>query len=256
MPDQPIDSLAEPPLSEPEAPALLAPAWHTLAILLLLFAWGAMSARNNSLTLGTHHIVRYTGSIAMSWMLFGSVIAGIYFRRKFFINTLERNAAPWHREMLRAIGLYLAVMIAVSAIMAILHFFGLIRLTTSSSSVRAFAPASPLEFLTWIALCVTAGFSEEHIFRGYLLPQFIAVLRRSRMPAATATFTSIVLTSAIFGALHLYQGARGALLVTALGIVYCMAALTFRNLRAVMLAHFFQDFIAGFFVFLHHSSPR
>jgi len=117
----------------------------------------------------------------------------------------------------------------------------------------AIAPKTPLDLLLWIAVSFTAGFCEEHIFRGYLLTQAIALSDRAGMSRVLSLVVSIVLTSLIFGSLHLYEGTGGALIITALGVVYSALALKFGNLRAVIAAHFLQDFCAGVFLFFFHA---
>ena len=55
---------------------------------------------------------------------------------------------------------------------------------------------------------------------------------------------------------HCGCGDRRRILIAALGATYAIVALKLGNLRAVIVAHFLQDFIAGLVLFsmhLHHA---
>jgi membrane protease YdiL (CAAX protease family) len=75
------------------------------------------------------------------------------------------------------------------------------------------------------------------------LQQMIAWGRSLGLSRAVAVSGSIVLTSALFGSLHVYEGVRGAILIGLLGMMYAVVALWRGNLRAVMVAHVLQDFL-------------
>jgi uncharacterized protein len=122
-----------------------------------------------------------------------------------------------------------------------------------SKTTRAIAPGTWIDLLLWLCVSCTAGFCEEHIFRGYLLTQAIAFAGRTGLSRMLSIVLSIIATSLIFGSLHLYEGTGGALIITVLGIVYSILALKFGNLRAVIAAHFLQDFCAGLFLFFFHA---
>ena len=63
---------------------------------------------------------------------------------------------------------------------------------------------------------------------------------------------SIAATSLRFGSLHLYEGVGGAVLVAVLGAVFATVALLLGNLRAVIVAHFLQDFLGGLTYYSAH----
>jgi hypothetical protein len=134
-----------------------------------------------------------------------------------------------------------------------LNSFTRSRFHFDSKTVRAVAPRTPLDLLLWIVVSLTAGFCEEHIFRGYLLKQATVLAMRAGLPRLFAIVLSIAVTSLIFGSLHLYEGLGGALVIAGLGVIYSVIALQLGNLRAVIAAHFLQDFFAGLFLFLFHA---
>jgi membrane protease YdiL (CAAX protease family) len=90
---------------------------------------------------------------------------------------------------------------------------------------------------------VVIGFCEEHVFRGYLLRQMIAWGASLGLSRRVAVGSAVVLTSVLFGSLHLYEGVRGAILIGVLGMMYAWVALRRGNLRAVIVAHVLQDFL-------------
>jgi membrane protease YdiL (CAAX protease family) len=73
-----------------------------------------------------------------------------------------------------------------------------------SQAARLLAPQDPFESLLWIALAVTVGICEETIFRGYLQRPFAAWTRSAPIG---------VLLSALFGAGHIYQGAKATVVM-------------------------------------------
>jgi membrane protease YdiL (CAAX protease family) len=276
------------PVAEPQT---IAPWWHTIAVLLLLAIWGGISSTRTRTYTNTPHAVTYLSQMAMSWMLFGTVVAGILHRGAFFYATLKNRARSFSTDARSGLAIYLGVLLS-GVVIAIFVAAGTSAyrahqstspqastnaandepsqqaaplpppapsspptspLRFNSKTVLALAPRTPFDLLIWIGLSCTAGFCEEHIFRGYLLTQAIAFSRRAGLPLRFAGILSIAVVSLIFGSLHLYEGTAGALLITVLGAVYSVIALRLGNLRAVIAAHFLQDFCSGLFLFLFHT---
>jgi membrane protease YdiL (CAAX protease family) len=108
------------------------------------------------------------------------------------------------------------------------------------------APANNIEIAAWGLLCLTVGFSEELIFRGYLQSQSIALLRSVPI--------SVVLTALVFGAAHGYQGVRGIVLISVYGALFSCITLLRKNLFPGMLAHTWHDFATGMLLALMRST--
>jgi len=274
---------------------LLAPWWHTAALLAALAVF-ALAGRGRTAGSSSHHLALYFSSATMTWMLFGSTVAGLYDRRLFFVAALNHRARAWLAEVATGLGIYVgfffAAAIIVGAVVAVKHDTQFMQrqaeadrneLTQSQSNdgavpsdnsakpdstakppdpitklfnqktVRAMAPRTWLELLGWLVLSITAGFCEECIFRGYLLQQFLAAMRRVGASPRGAAVVAVLASSLLFGSLHVYEGIGGAALITMLGLMYAVIALVLGNLRAVIAAHFMQDFFAGLMLFaLHH----
>ena len=121
-------------------------------------------------------------------------------------------------------------------------------------TLKAIAPRNGTELLGWLLLSLSAGICEELVFRGYLLRQSIAWIQRMGVSPKIAMGVAAVLTSLVFGSLHLYEGVGGAAIIAFLGLVYAVASLGLGNLRAVIAAHVMQDFFAGLVLFALHRA--
>jgi len=231
----------------------IAPWWHTVAVLLLLVAWAVGSHAGVKTIFARPHWVTYLSGIMTQWMLLGTCVAGVYGRREFFARTLQQNARRWDFEILRGAILYLG-MIVVFAFSGLLVAHTLRRAGFDSSRVHALVPTNAWELLLWAGVCVSAGFCEEHVFRGYLLRQAIAWGERLGVSRVAAMLLGAAATSALFGSLHLYEGLGGALLISVMGFVFCLVSQRLGNLRAVILAHFLQDFMAAAILMSRHAA--
>jgi membrane protease YdiL (CAAX protease family) len=99
-------------------------------------------------------------------------------------------------------------------------------------------PVSLLEFLPYSALAITAGVCEEFLYRGFAL----AALGRGGSPL----WLSVLLTSALFGVAHAYQGKAGILSTGLFGVILALGRLGFGSLLPVMMWHAGLDLAAGF----------
>jgi uncharacterized protein len=265
LPD-PLLPLAETSRTE-DVPQLLAPWFHTLAIIALLTGLALLSHFGHREITTSDHPVRYCSQMFMIWMLLGCVVAGLYRRRLFFWNTLLHNRRSWLLESVRGITIYVAcsamfylAVMGFAYILALRHASHTSvvyqevasRLHLKNKIVEATAPTTGFELLLWAGVSFTAGFSEEHIFRGYLLRQSIAFFRGTGTSPRFSAILSVAITSVLFGSLHLYEGIGGAVFIGLLGLVFATLALRFGNLRAVIVAHSVQDFLVGLFLFLRH----
>jgi membrane protease YdiL (CAAX protease family) len=99
------------------------------------------------------------------------------------------------------------------------------------------------QLLFWVAVAwIVAALLEEISFRGWLMTR-AAELGRYRTAAWLA---GLLLSSAVFGAVHLYQGLSGIIATGVTGLVFGVLYLaTGRNLWACIIAHGVLD-TAGF----------
>jgi len=104
-------------------------------------------------------------------------------------------------------------------------------------AIEFLVPANLPELLLFLVLGATAGICEEIIFRGYLQRQLAALSR--------SVLGGILLSAAVFGASHLYEGRERMLIITFLGVTLGTVAALRKNLRPGMIAHAGQDWLAG-----------
>jgi membrane protease YdiL (CAAX protease family) len=80
-----------------------------------------------------------------------------------------------------------------------------------------------------VIIAVTAGFTEEVVVRGY------AQTRLEQLRAPTAAI--ILLPTALWAVLHVYQGLGAALTIFCLGLLYAWYYQRTRRLWPLILAH-------------------
>ena len=132
-----------------------------------------------------------------------------------------------------------------ATLIAIVHWVNLRRLSETDhpaiESLRALGsrlfPRQAIEFAFYILLALTAGLCEEFVFRGFV----IAVLFRAGLSA----WLVVVLSSAMFGVAHLYQGKSGSIGTGLLGIFFASTKIAYHSLLPVVLWHAVLDIIAG-----------
>ena len=208
--------------------------WHTALVLLVE---GVLSYRG-AMRFGKLHALAegnraglYERTMISEWMMLGLVLAGVWWHGSSLLTVLGER---WRSlgQFLRDLGiamLFLMVTIAIGSVFG--HGGG------DESAARSILPQGPTEMWLWVALSVTAGICEEAIFRGYFQRQFIAVTRN--VPAG------IVLSAALFGGAHLYQGVSQALQIGLLGVMGGIVAYWCKSVRPGMIAHSLQDILGG-----------
>jgi membrane protease YdiL (CAAX protease family) len=241
----PYDSTLAPPPPLPAAPAKpparpIAHWTHTLAIVLFMLLSAALSShRAASLAEAAPHLLRYGTTIALEWLLLGSVIAGIYRRREFFTTAFLNRSFSFATSLGLGALVYVIGFVAMGIAALSLYKTPLIH-KHNEAVVLAMLPHTPLEFAVWFLVALTAGVCEEVIFRGYLLQQLSAWTQR---PVA-----AILIAGVLFGSLHAYEGLAAIVPLAVLGIVYGFVVRHFKgDLRTVIVAHTLQDFLVALF---------
>jgi uncharacterized protein len=237
MRDDPITPVAGP--GRDRRP-LIAPAWHTLSILLIFAYFAVRQALQVNGVGGTpgplSHaaILRgYFFSIASEWGMAYWVWAGVHWKGG---NLRELTGGRW--TSWRSIAADVAIAIPfwlVWELTAWLVHLAVDRVSMPTAPYQP--PAGFMEIFFWILLSVSAGICEEIVFRGYLQQQFRA--------ATSSVAAAVILQGAVFGLAHTYQGWKQVMVITALGILYGTFAAWRRNLRANMIAHAWSDVFEG-----------
>ena len=210
---------------------------HTLSLLVILLGGaGLMYLSAGQLRVEEHpnRVALYLTTMVWEWVLTGYVLWGVWKRG---VSLNEVTGAKWKspldfaRDFGISILFWFAALMVMGATAVALHFRG------SKESVGFLAPRGVLQLVLWVLVCVTAGFCEETIFRGYLQKQFIAWSGSAR--------TGVVASAVVFGACHVYQGVKPAIVITVYGLMFGMLAQWRKTLRPGMMTHALHDTVSG-----------
>ncbi len=128
--------------------------------------------------------------------------------------------------------LYL-LFIAAAMVSAIPMLFGM---RDNNDMVKKIAELLKGHEVMLFFIALTAGVTEELIFRGYLLTRMMQLFKNRNI--------SIVVSSLLFSALHYKYGSLHELIFAFLiGIIFSIYYIKYRNIKAVILTHFLIDFI-------------
>jgi membrane protease YdiL (CAAX protease family) len=84
---------------------------------------------------------------------------------------------------------------------------------------------------------VTAGFTEELIFRGYLVPRLELLFKNKYMP--------VIFSSLMFGLIHFrYQSYSEVLFATLFGVAFAIHYQWYRNIRILIFTHACVDLVS------------
>lgn len=87
-----------------------------------------------------------------------------------------------------------------------------------------------------IFICLTAGITEEFLFRGYILTRLSLIFKNRYLP--------VIISAVLFSLLHYrYNSLREYLVTFAIGVVFGVYYQKYRNIGALMAVHFLVDFI-------------
>lgn len=182
-------------------------------------------------------MVIYLITMAWEWLLFFYIYWGLRRRGKSFrdiVGERWKSAADFFRDFGIAFGFWIAAVAILSLVASVVRAKGM------AEAARLLAPHGLLESILWVAVSITAGICEETIFRGYLQRQFVAWTRSA--PAG------VLLSAVLFGAGHIYQGARATVVIAVYGLLFGILAEVRQNLRPGMMVHAWHDSITGLLI--------
>jgi membrane protease YdiL (CAAX protease family) len=169
----------------------------------------------------------------VEWLLFAFVVVGVWLAGSPLTTVLGQR---WRsaRDVLRDIGIGVVFIILQQIVLSVLsaHAHG----AESERAVHYLLPQGRVEMVLWLALSISAGICEETVFRGYLQRQFSALTQN--IPAG------ILLSAAMFGAAHGYQGFWRAVVIGVDGAMLGGLAYWCRSVRPGMFGHALKDALA------------
>jgi len=228
-------ALAQPNLLAPKS--TVAGTAHTIFLLAVIAAWstwGYFGAVRMRAAQNPHRAAIYVLTILWEW----SVVAYIAWGAKRHGSSLrELIGGKWNdskaflKDVAIAMGFWFLALVVLFCTAVALHA------TKTGQNIRYLLPQNQLEIFLWILTSITAGICEEIIFRGYFQRQFGAWT--GSMPAG------VLLSAAAFGAGHIYQGWRSAIIIVVYGLLFGILAELRGSLRPGMMTHAWHDGFAG-----------
>ena len=232
-----------------EKPALIAPLWHTLLIVALILANSfAGSSKLGAVSGSASRIILYGGTFVTQFILillvwFGIRLRGVKMRD--LIGGRWKSVESFLLDVGLAAGFLVVSLLLLTLVRMAVGTLDLHNLQKQKDdTLRMLGPLAPhtyLEVGLFVLLSVFAGLFEEIIFRGYLQRQFRALGQNA--------VVGIVVSAAIFGLAHGYQGPRMMVVIGVFGSFFGILAHFRKSLRPGMMAHAFQDSISGIGLF-------
>jgi len=255
QPTQPTPEVPSPlsePLVAPVAPpeaALIAPLWHTLLVSALILGNSFLGSSKVGAVHGSgSRILLYGGTFVTQLILILLIWFGIHLRgvrMRDLIGGRWKTVEAFLLDVALAVGFWITSILLLFGIRVALGTIDLHNMQKSvDDTVRILGPMAPHTFLEaglFVVLSVSAGLFEEIIFRGYLQKQLAALGRNA--------IIGIVASGILFGLAHGYQGTRMMIVIGIYGIFFGILAHLRKSLRPGMMAHAFQDSIAGIGLF-------
>jgi len=234
--DLPLPIHAPPATSERQ---LLAPIWHTAIVVFLLLGASLGGSRGVHPLDGHSKLPQYLWTMMWEWLLAGFVYLGVRKRMKLreLIGGRWANPEDVLLDIMIAAGFWLLAITTLGAGAKFMHLDQAGKFETMRQQIGFLIPATSLELVMWFCLSATAGICEEIIFRGYLQRQFAAF--------AGSMLAGVVLSAAVFGAAHGYEGGPRMLLLGIYGLMFGLLAWWRKSLRPGMIAHAWHDAISG-----------
>ena len=103
-----------------------------------------------------------------------------------------------------------------------------------SAGFEHLLPRTRRERWLWVAVAVTAGVTEELLYRGFVLDHLTTHF-------GFELDVAVVLSAVVFGVAHLYQGWKGVLLTGLVGWVMASLTVRFDSLLPAMVVHTVVD---------------
>jgi membrane protease YdiL (CAAX protease family) len=218
----------------PERFHRIASPWHTLVVVVIagLNAYRAAIYANRARAgLGASRSHMYLRTIAFECAFLAVVALGLWLRGS-SLQAIFGERWRSMAQMLRDLGIGVALWFVAIIVVSVLSSHS----GPADGTIAFLLPQTPAEMTLWVMVSVVAGISEEAIYRGYLQKQFTALMQS--VPAG------VLISAAIFGGVHAYQGCSRALVIATSAILFGAVAHWRGTVRPGMFAHGLQDAVA------------
>jgi membrane protease YdiL (CAAX protease family) len=232
------------PVAETNRP--IAPLWHALLLLGFIVLVSALGANSQHAIGQSHRELLYIVTIVMEWLMFGYTYWSIRSSGK--TTAREMISGRWKKpedfllDIAIAAGFWIVALIVLAGLGYAMGLTGPGKTEEAKKVLSFLAPQTLRQAILFGALCLTAGFCEEFIFRGYFQRQFAAATRN--------IYAGIMLSAIVFGLGHGYEGAKRMLLIAIYGAMFGLLAHFRKSLRPGMMAHAWHDGFTGVLLYL------
>lgn len=225
---------------------LLAPLWHTVLIVVIMLANSYFTAMLLASYRQTHPVrtgprsADYLFTIGFELFLLFLVWIGLRMKKR---GLRELIGGRWStpEDFLIDFGIALGFWVVSAAILLALAYVlgqaNAAQMNDMKQRLGGLLPQSGADAAVWVSLSIVAGFVEEILFRGYLQQQ-IGIL-------AGNVYVGLLVSALIFGAGHGYEGIRNMVRIFVFGALFGILAIWRKSLRPGMIAHAWQDALAG-----------
>lgn len=193
-------------------------------VLLLLISFGLPFLAVYKLPLNTHFFV----TRLVFWVWLAAIYAYVVKRERQPFLLWPEKVYSFGFYILSVLAILFIIVIGSSTIALILKSLGLLKASNAIPLLRKLS--IPIKILT----IVTAGFVEELIFRGYLIPRLTKFFKNEHLP--------IIISSVVFGLMHYGFGTIINVLVPILiGLIFGYHYYKYRNLKVLIICHLLID---------------
>lgn len=216
--------------------ALLAPAWHTRALVALLLSVAATGSLLGPEALQPSAVSAIGARAYVPLLLVNAMLcayaSGVGLARPILGELVGRFRGDGRRLLTDScIGLTLALAL-LAAESGLQAWLGL----PESIAAHALRPSRLVEQLLWLLVAAVVGFSEELVYRGYLQRQLAAL--SGWLPFG------VLAQAALFGIAHGEQGAQVVARFAGYGLAFGSVAAWRRSLLPSVLCHVVVDSLA------------
>ena len=236
LPDSPTSDVATPVPKQEQR--LIAPLWHTGIVLFVLLG-ASLGGSRGVHPLAGRKIPQYFWTMSWEWLLTAFVYLGVRKRLKLreLIGGRWANAEDILKDLVIASAFWLAAISVLGAGAKLMHLDEAGKFDSMRRQLGFLIPSTTLELAIWFCVSATAGICEEIIFRGYLQRQAAGIAR--------STLAGVLLSAAVFGAAHGYEGGPRMILIGIYGLMFGLLAWWRKSLRPGMIAHAWHDAFSG-----------
>lgn len=181
---------------------------------------------------GGKRMAYYLFGIALQWLFTGAV----------FVLWMV-NGRPWSALRLGGSALAGWIIVALYALMVLLQRQAILakperlqRLVHRDPGAEALMPHTSGERNAFFVVALTAGFTEELIYRGFVMWCLTAWLGLA---------AGVVISSLFFGVAHAYLGKAHVIRTSIVGLIFALIVLASGSLWPAVIVHALTDLLAG-----------